>query len=406
VTEIWTMGELLAEFMRPQSGLPLGDVGSFSGPYPSGAPGIFVDTVARLGHSGGIVSGIGDDAFGEAIMERLARDGVRTDQVEIVADHATGVAFIAYGNDADRSYLFHWDGTPAVMAAVPPREIAIGARFFHVMGCSLMPNAAFAERIIETAGQFADAGARISLDPNIRAELLADSDVMDVLEPILRRTSILLPSESELLLLGGEDTNDASVATLMRRYPLEIVVVKLGALGSAVYSGGRRIDVPSFDVVEVDPTGAGDCFDVVGLDLAVAALQEVVRADEDASLLGLAPVSSEGPIHEARALCGLEEREPHLALDESVQPRAGQPLLTLPMGRVDTELLHHQDTGGVGPSVGPQTSAWGSGCTGRMATLSARCQVLPSNSCTVMNTSPLSGGPMNVSWGWWKSRQP
>ena len=51
MTEIWTMGELLAEIMRPDRDLPLDRPGPFLGPFPSGAPGIFIDTVARLGHS-------------------------------------------------------------------------------------------------------------------------------------------------------------------------------------------------------------------------------------------------------------------------------------------------------------------------------------------------------------------
>src|SRR5262249_53251430 len=134
MTEIWTMGELLAEVMRPERDVPLDRPGSFLGPYPSGAPGIFADTVARLGHSSGIVSGVGDDAFGSAILERLRGDGVRTDMVTVVPHRATGVAFVAYTTAGARSYLFHWEGTPAVMAGVPPRSIAEGTRFFHVMG--------------------------------------------------------------------------------------------------------------------------------------------------------------------------------------------------------------------------------------------------------------------------------
>jgi sugar/nucleoside kinase (ribokinase family) len=107
MTEIWTMGELLAEIMRAETGVPLGRVGSFRGPFPSGAPGIFIDTVARLGHSAGIISGVGDDEFGRQILDRLERDGVRTDLVEVMPGRSTGTAFIAYDDDGSRDYLFH-----------------------------------------------------------------------------------------------------------------------------------------------------------------------------------------------------------------------------------------------------------------------------------------------------------
>ena len=61
---IWTMGELIVEIMRDKEDSPLDKAGVFLGPFPSGAPGIFIDTVARLGHKAGIISGVGRDDFG------------------------------------------------------------------------------------------------------------------------------------------------------------------------------------------------------------------------------------------------------------------------------------------------------------------------------------------------------
>ena len=260
-TDIWTMGELLAEVMRPERDQPLGQVGPFLGPYPSGAPGIFIDTVARLGRSAGIISAVGQDPFGAAIVERLARDGVRTDHVETIAGRATGVAFVAYAADGSREFLFHWDGTPAVMAGVPSRTIADGTRFFHVMGCSLMASQPFRERLLETMAMFAEAGARITFDPNVRLELAGREAVRALVEPVLRACSILLPGREELLMLSGETSLDAAAASLLRRYPLEMIALKLGRQGCRVYAKDGRIDVPAFAIDEVDPTGAGDCFD-------------------------------------------------------------------------------------------------------------------------------------------------
>jgi tagatose kinase len=262
MTEVWTMGELLAEIMRPERDLPLGTPGPFRGPFPSGAPGIFIDTVARLGRSAGIISGVGDDAFGGAIVERLRTDGVRVDGVEVFRGRSTGVAFVAYASDGSRTFLFHWAETPAVMAAVPPPSVMAGARYFHLMGCSMMASKVFRERLVAAAEGFASRGARVTLDPNLRPELGSARTVEAILEPVLRRCSILFPGEAELLMLGGGCGDlDAAAAALTRRYPLEMIVVKRGARGCRVYTDGERLDVPAFDVVEVDPTGAGDAFD-------------------------------------------------------------------------------------------------------------------------------------------------
>ena len=58
MSEVWTMGEMLVEIMRPDEGMELHKSGLFLGPYPSGAPAIFIDTVARLGHSAVLSAGL------------------------------------------------------------------------------------------------------------------------------------------------------------------------------------------------------------------------------------------------------------------------------------------------------------------------------------------------------------
>jgi sugar/nucleoside kinase (ribokinase family) len=319
-TEVWTMGELLVEVMRPQPDLPLSEPGPFIGPYPSGAPGIFIAAVARLGHAGGIVSGVGDDDFGHLILDRLRAHGVRTDRVEVVAGRSTGVAFIAYQGDGSRSYLFHWAGTPAVMAPTLPAELAEGARFLHVMGCSLMADRAFAQRIVATVERFLERGARISLDPNVRVELLAGGVLGDLLEPVLRAASVLLPGEAELRLLAGTDDIDAAAADLMRRYDPELIVVKSGRRGCAVFDGERRIDVAAFEVDEVDPTGAGDCFDagfLCGLLEGMLPADAARLAAAAGALAATAVGPMEGPVDRASVDALLGSASGHVGSDSS-----------------------------------------------------------------------------------------
>ncbi len=259
--DVCTMGELLVEIMRPRAGMSLSRAGPFLGPFPSGAPGIFIDTVARLGHGASIISGVGEDDFGTCILERFRKDGVRTEFIQVFPNRSTGVAFVTYFRDGSRRFIFHWDGTPAVMAR-PPEPEAIGApKYFHLMGCSLMANDEFRDRVFQTMEMFASRGVRITFDPNIRFELLKDRTMEEIIGPVLRRCSILFPGEKELLLLSGAATVEESVSRLFGRHPLELIVLKRGSRGCTVFSAGSRVDVPAFRVREVDPTGSGDCFD-------------------------------------------------------------------------------------------------------------------------------------------------
>jgi tagatose kinase len=261
MAEIWTMGEMLVEIMRPRAGMQLFDTAEFLGPYPSGAPAIFIDTVARLGHSGGIISAVAEDDFGRCLLTRLKTDGVDVSHVKVLPGLSTGVAFVTYFDDGSRKFIFHIDGTPAVMAKFPSEACQGKTAFFHVMGCSLMANDMFQSEIFKAVEAFHLAGARISFDPNIRPELLGNRSLKDIIAPVLERAAILLPGELELQLLSGIQDVKASVDLLFKSDALEIIVLKRGKAGATVYTCQNSIDIPAYLVDAVDPTGAGDCFD-------------------------------------------------------------------------------------------------------------------------------------------------
>jgi len=105
MAEVWTMGEMLVEIMRPKADMALDQAGEFMGPYPSGAPAIFIDTVARMGHTSGIFGGVGKDDFGKALLDRLKKDGVDVRFVAESAENSTAVAFVTYFSDGSRKFI-------------------------------------------------------------------------------------------------------------------------------------------------------------------------------------------------------------------------------------------------------------------------------------------------------------
>lgn len=66
------------------------------GPYPSGAPAIFADQVAKLGFGSVLFSCVGNDAFGEMNIARLEKDGVNVNGIAMLQKATTGSAFVSY----------------------------------------------------------------------------------------------------------------------------------------------------------------------------------------------------------------------------------------------------------------------------------------------------------------------
>lgn len=259
--EIWTMGEILVEIMRPMPEMQLYEKGEFQGPFPSGAPAIFIDTVARLGHTSGIIGGVGDDDFGKCILERLKSDGVNCDHILSLKGLSTAVAFVTYFNDGSRKFIYHIGNTPAAMAKSPDLSEITEPKFLHIMGCSLMANSEFYSEIIKTVEKFTLKGAKVSFDPNIRPELLRGRDINDIVGPIMGKCSVLLPGVEELQLLTGEMDIGKAVKKLFKNDKLEIIALKKGKRGCTIYSKSGKFDMGVYTVTPVDATGAGDCFD-------------------------------------------------------------------------------------------------------------------------------------------------
>lgn len=293
--EVWTMGEMLVEIMRPRAGMQLFETGEFIGPFPSGAPAIFIDTVARLGHTAGIFGGVGRDDFGKNILDRLKKDGVNVDYVFEDEHQSTAVAFVTYFKDGSRKFIYHIGNTPAVHPKPFDIKDIEAPKYFHIMGCSLMASEAFKEKIIDAALRFAADGAKISFDPNIRPELLGSRTIDEVLGEILSNCSVLMPGTEELKMLTGEDTIEGSIKKLFSYEKMQVVALKKGSRGSTLYTRDEQIECPSYQVEQVDPTGAGDCYDAALL-CGLIEGKSLLEAGKMASAAGALNVMKLGPM--------------------------------------------------------------------------------------------------------------
>ena len=263
MAEIVIMGELLVEIMRPKEDIPLYESDYFRGPFPSGAPGIFISTAARLGHSTALISGVGNDDFGENIMRRLKHDGVDISRVIIPEDGHTGIAFVTYFADGERKFLFYMDNSPCVKAKAPENMSGFeDTRYMHIMGCSLMADVNFAREIIKTMNMMKSHGVKISFDPNVRLEMMKDKAVLNMLQEVFMSSAILMPGVSELKMFTGKDNIDEAINSVFANPSLEILVLKNGSKGSKIYTrNGLEVEQPIYKVTQLDATGAGDSYD-------------------------------------------------------------------------------------------------------------------------------------------------
>lgn len=255
------VGEILVEIMATTTGNGFLEPIGLIGPFPSGAPAIFIDQCARMGSAAAIIGSVGDDDFGRINVERLRADGVDVSAISVSPDYPTGSAFVRYRPDGSRDFVYNIAKSAAGLLGLTREAKALIARagHLHVMGTALAIPAVW--EILEHAiGVIKDRGGSVSLDPNLRKELLGPGEIRERLARIVNLADLVLPSGQELFVAAGVEGEKAAVSALFARGVGEIAL-KRGELGSTFFGvDGTRIESAGFIVSEVDPTGAGDCF--------------------------------------------------------------------------------------------------------------------------------------------------
>jgi tagatose kinase len=257
---ILSIGEILVEIMATDKGDGFLEPINLVGPFPSGAPAIFIDQAAKFGQPAAIIGCVGNDDFGRVNLDRLRRDGVNVEGVRIDPETATGSAFVRYRPDGSRAFVYNIKHSASgnILLDAAARAVLNRSDHLHVMGTAL-----FSPSIVEVVLRAAEAvkarGGTISFDPNFRPEILDLPGLREACETLFRHCDLFLPSGAELYLFASAKDEKAAVAEILGR-GIRAIVHKRGVEGASYFDSATRLTQPGFDVEELDPTGAGDCF--------------------------------------------------------------------------------------------------------------------------------------------------
>ncbi len=251
------------EFVCTEQDTHNGRATTYKGPFPSGAPGIFIDQVARVGARTIFLGAVGNDAFGNVLRERLTSVGVQQDLITTADGWPTGSAFVAYNGDGSRDFVFNITHSAASRFPTGAEAIsaltAAGVTAFHISG-STLGNPEMARAALAVCRALAATGVGISFDPNVRKEVLTDPAALDVVRGLLDIATWVLPSEEDAAILYPDESFETYAKQLLAG-SAQYVVLKRGDRGcQAMNRAGEVLTIPAHGVDVVDPTGAGDCF--------------------------------------------------------------------------------------------------------------------------------------------------
>ena len=253
--EILCLGEPMVEFVR--TGALNNDT------YRAGVGGDTSNaaiSAARQGGKVGYLTALGQDRFGDRIVELWAREGVDTSTVIRNPDAPTAVYFID-PDPAERHFTYYRKGSAASRYRsrdLPEAQLA-QARVLHLSGITLAVSQDLRSAAFDAIEQVHAAGGTVSLDTNLRLKLWDIDTARQVTEQAARQADIVITSTEDGAALVG--TSDPMILT--QHYAdlgCSIVIVTRGAEGALIRSEAETREIPSAPATPVDSTGAGDSF--------------------------------------------------------------------------------------------------------------------------------------------------
>jgi sugar/nucleoside kinase (ribokinase family) len=206
---------------------------------------------ARLGLRTGLLSLVGDDAFGRFMAESLVERGVDISGVAVDAGQRTGVSII-FVRGEDRGILTFPGTIPRLsVAAIDPGALR-RARHVHVSSFFLLHG--LCTDIAALLAEARAAGATTSLDPNWDPEEEWDHGVRRA----LRELDLFFVNGEEAKRIAGVGDVENAARTLATFGPR--VVVKLGSDGALAVEEDTVLRAEALPADLADTVGAGDSF--------------------------------------------------------------------------------------------------------------------------------------------------
>ena len=232
------------------------------GPRFGGATANYACHASILGANVHMVSGVGQDERGEALLQVYQKHGVSTDLVQVLKDYPTGVVNVELTESGLPTFTIgenaawdHWEWNDEIEGTVRQADVL----YFGTLG---QRGESSREGIRRALAMAQDQNIPRILDINLRApfydhilirESIALCSVLKLSDEELERVTQACGLDSSL-----GDT--AILDELRSKFDLDLVVMTRGAEGAVLISEKGVVEQPGEPATVVDTVGAGDSF--------------------------------------------------------------------------------------------------------------------------------------------------
>lgn len=215
------------------------------------ASAIFASNISKLGLKVGFIGKVGEDEFGDFILDKLKNNKVETSQIRRDENAKTGIC-VSLSFPEDYAMASFAGARHTLTLADVNMDYVSQARHLHMSSYYLQTGMMDGcPGLFERAKEV---GMTTSLDPDTDPTGKWDLSILE----LLKFVDVFLPNESEALQISNCETIESALDFFNKI--VGTVVIKTGSTGAWVKSDNKTFHADTFKVDVVDTTGAGDSF--------------------------------------------------------------------------------------------------------------------------------------------------
>jgi sugar/nucleoside kinase (ribokinase family) len=210
--------------------------------------------LARLGARVAMMGLVGEDGFGDFVLQEIRRARADCRGVRRTSAAGTSATVVLVSPGGERTFIHSLGANALLGLEHVDFDLIARARILHIGSVGLLP-ALDGEPMAQVLQRARELGVATSLDtvwdPMGRW--------LTIVEPCLPYVDLFLPALHEAKAITGLEDPEEIARFFLDRGP-RVVAIKMGDRGCLVTDGSTWIRETAFPVEVVDTTGAGDAF--------------------------------------------------------------------------------------------------------------------------------------------------